>query len=183
MSNNWLYAHNVIARPHADDCRSHAFALAEISSIIRETCIRRRNIPRPPFSACRALFSIVKDTRLSIRHGEGVSVGMALGIGQDRRGVHAPAGIDTGLLPSHDGRSTDIHIQGRSMERNCTRQQGAQFHHFMGCVYLLTSATPNIFWNNLGSMKKRNVVLKIFNLFLRIITSNLILNFQLISDY
>lgn len=75
-------------------------ALAEISSLIRETCtLEGTSVPRSLFSTCRALFSIVKDTRLSIRHGEGVSVGMALGIGQDRRGVHAPVGIDTGCYP------------------------------------------------------------------------------------
>lgn len=124
----WFYIALVISDPSFR-------ALAEISSLIRETCtLGGTFVPRSLFSTCRALFSIVKDTRLSIRHGEGVSVGMALGIGQDRRGVHAPAGIDTGLLPSHNGRSTDIHIQGRSMERNCARQQARSISPFFGCV-------------------------------------------------
>lgn len=133
MPNNWLHAHNRISY-RADDFQSDLScspkSLPSFDRLVSWEGYIRLTIP---IFARHALFSIVKDTKLSIRHG----VSVALGIGQDRRGVHAPTRIDTGLLPSHNGRSTDIHIQGRSMERNCARQQACSISRFFGCASII----------------------------------------------
>lgn len=123
-------------------------ALAEISSLIRKVHPGRNDIYHTTlvFDTPRPLLSIVKDTRLSIRHGEGGFGSTALG--QDQRGVRVPAGIDTGLLPSHNGWSTDIHIQGRSMKRNCTKQQACSICRFLLAAYLLSSVIADIFRSN-----------------------------------
>lgn len=43
-----------------------------------------------------------------------------------------------GLLPSHNARATDIHIQGRSTERNCAGQQARSISRcFFGCVSII----------------------------------------------
>lgn len=114
------------------------FVLAEISSLIRQTCILTGVHPPydPHFRTSRPLLHRQGHETFDPSWGRGFG-SMALGIGQDRRGVHAPARIDTGLLPSHNGRSTDIHIQGRSMERNCARQQACSISRFFGCASII----------------------------------------------
>jgi len=59
-------------------------------------------------------------------------------------------------------RSTDVHIQGRSTERNCARQQARSISSFLTACLLSFPAT-NIFINNFRfSIKKARKILNLF---------------------
>lgn len=117
MPNNWLHAHNRISH-RAGDFQS-VLSRSPKSLPSSERLVPWERHPTTPILVTpRPLLHQGHETFDPWGRGFG---SMALGIGQDRRGVRAPGdryGFAT--LPQ---RSTDIHIQGRLMERNCVRQQ------------------------------------------------------------
>lgn len=109
------------------------------------------NTQLPLLSTRRALATIAKDTRLSIRYGEGVSVVWLCE--WERTGERSPRSSRDryGLLPSHNSAPADIRIQGRPMERNCARQQARSTSTMFSAVRNVSPAVTRQLQNNFVS--------------------------------